>query len=94
MIYLKWKLADDGTGPEQALTDAGNGQAYVGPALDEDFGGYRIGYLDPRPTPWLDGLEKWDVTQITEAEALEAVRVLDPDAEIGPAGYFIIEPEV
>ena len=79
MIYLKWKLSDDGTwgtGPEGTIADRG-GHAEAGWAIDDD--GYRIGYL--RQTADLTGLETWDVTVITEAEAVAFCQAFFPDTE-------------
>ena len=88
MIYLKWKLSDGtwGTGPEGTIADRG-GHAEAGWAVDDD--GYRIGYLTA--TAALTGLEAWDVTEQTEAQArtfcqqFYAVAAVLPDGTIsGP----------
>ena len=80
MIYLKWKLSDDGvsgTGPEGEIDDRG-GLADAGWAVDDD--GYRIGYLTQ--TAALTGLETWDVTTQTEAQALTFCQQFYADAEV------------
>ena len=84
MIYLKWKLSNDGvwgTGPEGEIDDRG-GHAEAGWAVDDD--GYRIGYLTQ--TANLDGLDTWDVTEQTEAQSLAFCAALYADAEVLPDG--------
>ena len=90
MIYLKWKLSTDGvsgTGPEETIADRG-GRAEAGWAVDS--GGYRIGYLTA--TADLTGLETWDVTTQTEAQALTFCQQFYAAAEVLPDGY-ISSPE-
>ncbi len=80
MTYLKWKLSNDGvwgTGPEETIADRG-GHAEAGWAVDDD--GYRIGYLTQ--TAALTGLETWDVTTQTEAQALAFCQAIWEDAEV------------
>tara|TARA_R110000824_G_scaffold5724_1_gene26402 strand:- start:47 stop:328 length:282 start_codon:yes stop_codon:yes gene_type:complete len=81
MIYLKWKLSGgvSGTGPEGTIADRG-GHAEAGWAVDSD--GYRIGYLTQ--TADLTGLETWDVTAQTEAQALTFCQGLYAAAEVLP----------
>lgn len=83
MNYLKWKLSDgtSGTGPEETITARG-GHAAASWAVDA--AGYRIGYLTQ--TADLTGLETWDVTEQTEAEALAFCQGIDADAEVLPDG--------
>ena len=84
MNYLKWKLSDDGvwgTGPEETIADRG-GHAEAGWAVDDD--GYRIGYLTQIAD--LTGLETWDVTTQTEAQALTFCQAIWGDAEVLPDG--------
>ena len=84
MIYLKWKLSDDGTsgtGPEETIADRG-GLADAGWAVDG--AGYRIGYLPQ--TANLDDLGTWDVTEQTEAQAVTFCQALYADAEVLPDG--------
>jgi hypothetical protein len=85
MIYLKWKLSDgaSGSGPEETITDRG-GSAHAGWAVDND--GYRIGYLTQ--TAALTGLETWDVTEQTEAQALSFCQQFYADAEVQSDGYI------
>ena len=90
MIYLKWKLSNDGvwgTGPEGEIDDRG-GHAEAGWAVDDD--GYRIGYLTQ--TAALTGLETWDVTTQTEAQALTFCQQFYAAAAVLPDGY-ISSPE-
>ena len=86
MIYLKWKLSEDGvsgTGPEETIADRG-GHAEAGWAVDGD--GYRIGYLSGSVD--LTGLETWDVTEVTAAEALAFCQAFWADAEVLASGYI------
>ena len=90
MIYLKWKLSDGGilgTGPEGEIADRG-GRAEAGYAVDND--GYRIGYLIQ--TAALTGLETWDVTTQTEAQALTFCQQFYGDAEVGVGGRITSPP--
>ena len=90
MIYLKWKLSDDGTsgtGPEGTIADRG-GHAEAGWAVDDD--GYRIGYLTQIAD--LTGLETWDVSEQTEAEALTFCQQFYEDAGVVADGYITGPP--
>ena len=91
MIYLKWKLSDDGTsgtGPEGTI-DARGGHAAASWAVDA--AGYRIGYLPQ--TAALTGLETWDVTTQTEAQALTFCQQFYGDAEVGVDGRITSLPD-
>ena len=90
MIYLKWKLSDGvwGTGPEETIA-ARSGHAEASWAVDDD--GYRIGYLTQTAT--LTGLETWDVTTQTEAQALTFCQQFYGDAEVAAAGHIPSPPE-
>ena len=84
MTYLKWKLSDDGTsgtGPEGTIADRG-GKVSAGPYVDND--GYRIG--DLKVAADLTGLETWDVTTQTEAQALTFCQAIWEDAEVQDDG--------
>ena len=85
MIYLKWRLSNGtaGTGPEGTIADRG-GHAEAGWAVDA--AGYRIGYLTG--TANLDDLDAWDVTEVTEAEALAFCVALYADAEVLAGGHI------
>jgi len=90
MIYLKWKLSNEGvwgTGPEETIADR-SGLADAGWAVDDD--GYRIGYLPQ--TAALTGLETWDVTTQTEAQALTFCQQFYEDAEVGVDGRITSPP--
>ena len=90
MTYLKWKLSNDGvwgTGPEETIADRG-GRAEAGWAVDDD--GYRIGYLTQ--TADLTGLGTWDVTEVTEAQALAFCQVFYADAEVLTNGMISSPP--
>ena len=90
MNYLKWKLSDDGTsgtGPEGTIADRG-GHAEASWAVDND--GYRIGYLTQ--TAALTGLETWDVSEQTEAEALTFCQAFYGDAEVMADGRISAPP--
>ena len=90
MIYLKLKLSNGawGTGPEGEIDDRG-GHAEAGWAVDDD--GYRIGYLTQ--TAALTGLETWDVTTQTEAQALTFCQQFYEDAEVGADGRITSLPD-
>jgi cation diffusion facilitator CzcD-associated flavoprotein CzcO len=80
VMYLKWKLSDEGTsgtGPEETIADRG-GLAEASWAVDA--AGYRIGYLTQ--TANLDDLDTWDVTEQTEAQAVAFCAALYADAEV------------
>ena len=90
MIYLKWKLSNDGvwgTGPEGEIGDRG-GHASAGWAVDND--GYRIGYLTQ--TADLTGLGTWDVSEVTEAQALTFCQAIYADAEVMDDGRISSPP--
>ena len=92
MNYLKWKLSDDGssgTGPEGTIADRG-GHAEASWAVNND--GYRIGYLTQ--TAALTGLETWDVSEQTEAEALTFCQAFYADAEVMADGRISAPPIV
>ena len=90
MIYLKWKLSNDGvwgTGPEGEIDDRG-GHADASWAVDND--GYRIGYLTT--TAALTGLGTWDVTTQTEAQALTFCQAIWTDADVLDDGRISSPP--
>jgi hypothetical protein len=61
---------------------ARGGKASAGSYVDA--AGYRIGYLTQIAD--LTGLEMWDVTEVTEAQALTFCRQFYEDAEVIPDG--------
>ena len=89
MIYLKWELSGgvSGTGPEGTIADRG-GHAEAGWAADSN--GYRIGYLTTAAD--LTGLETWDVTTQTEAQALTFCQQFYGDAEVSADGRITGPP--
>ena len=89
MRYLKWKLSEGtyGTGPETELNEAN--KITVGAYLDSD--GYRIGYLPDLDT---SSMEEWDVTEISEADALAFAQAIWADAEIDSDGILTSEEPV
>jgi|TARA_B110001454_G_scaffold95946_1_gene90960 hypothetical protein len=105
MDYLKWRLSEGttGTGPEEAIADHGGA---VETSWAVDGSGYRIGYLTqpvvyPVSSPvsrLLDGsiepaLHHWDVTEVTEAEALTFAQSIWADAEVLSDGRLSTPPE-
>lgn len=91
MIYLKWKLSNDGvwgTGPERTIEKRG-GWVEAGWAVDDD--GYRIGYLT-RVGEGLTGLETWDVSEQTEEEALAFCQTFYAEAEVLADGRISTKP--
>ncbi len=89
MTYLKWKLSEgtSGTGPEGVIAARG-GKASAGSYVDA--AGYRIGYLTQIAD--LTGLETWDVSEQTEAEALTFCQQFYEDAEVVADGYITGPP--
>tara|TARA_R110002020_G_scaffold2255_1_gene10555 strand:- start:774 stop:1058 length:285 start_codon:yes stop_codon:yes gene_type:complete len=87
MIYLKWKITD-GTGPEDTIFSRG-GHAFAGWAVASDR--YRVGYLDSAVD--LSGLETWDVTELTESEALAFCQDFYADATVDSDGYITPPPD-
>ena len=90
MDYLKWKLSDNGfsgTGPEKVIAESG-GHAQASEYVDGE--GYRIGYMTK--TADLTGLETWDVTQVTESEALAFCQNIWAEAVIDENGFITSQP--
>ena len=84
MRYLKWKLSHGtwGTHPVVTIHDMG-GRANTGWAVDDD--GYRIAYLwEDVDITQLDSA--WDVTEVTEAQALTFCRQFYAGAEVQDGG--------
>ena len=81
MRYLKWKLSEGswGTGPEAELNKGCH--ITVGGYVDSD--GYRMGYL---PDLDLSSMGEWDVTEMTEAEALTFSQQFYAEAEVTADG--------
>ena len=92
MIYLNYKLSEGtwGSGPEETILDRGGS---LEPSPYGDSSGYRIGYLTTSVD--LTDLGDWDVTEVTEAEALAFAQALWADAEVGTDGRISsVPPEV
>ncbi len=89
MIYLKWKLSDgtSGTGPEEEIHSRGG---TLGASAYTASDGYRIGYLTTSAD--LTDLGDWDITEVTEAEALAFAQALWADAEVVAGGYLSSVP--
>jgi hypothetical protein len=86
MKYLKWKLHDpsglSGTHPVETIAAMG-GRANTGWAVDDD--GYRIAYLwEDVDISQLDSA--WDVTEVTEAQALTFCQQFYAGAEVQDGG--------
>ena len=83
MRYLKWKLSElgeSGTGPEEDL----NSTHRIGVGAYVDSDGYRIGYVPDLDISGIDA--QWDLTEVTEAEALAFCQQLDAEAVVGADG--------
>ena len=87
MRYLKWKLSEglSGTGPETELNKGCH--ITVGGYVDSD--GYRMGYL---PELDLSSMGEWDVTEMTEAEALTFSQQFYAEAEVTADGRISNAP--
>ena len=88
MRYLKWKLSEGtwGTGPEVELNSVSH-KVTVGAYVDSD--GYRMGYL---PELDLSSMGEWDVTEMTEAEALTFSQQFYAEAEVTADGHISNPP--
>ncbi len=89
MTYLKWRLSNGtwGNGPEAAIAERG-GKAEASSYVDGD--GYRVGYLTESAD--IAGLDDYDLTEISEAEALAFSRPFYADAEVLPDGRISSPP--
>ena len=88
MNYATWKLnfADPnyGTGPEQRIADLGFGAEGAWVAGQIENGGTILGYVT-EPVDESE-LTTWEVTNITQAEALAFCQSIDPEAYLLPDG--------
>ena len=88
MNYATWKLnfADPkyGTGPEDKIAELGFGAEGGWVAGEVENGGTILGYVT-EPVDESE-LTAWEVTNITEAEALEFCLALNPEAYLLPDG--------
>jgi hypothetical protein len=87
MRYFKWKLSEGtwGTGPEVKLNLVN--RIAVGGYVDAD--GYRIGYLKDYDISGADS--EWDVTEVSEADALTFAQAIWADAEVDSDGMITSE---
>ena len=88
MRYLKWKLSEgtSGTGPEMDLDRIHR----ITPGSYVDSDGYRVGYV---PDLDISGVvADWDVTELTEAEALAFCQQFYADAEVKADGCISTPP--
>jgi hypothetical protein len=94
MKYLKWKLSNglSGTYPVETIANRG-GRASTSCFVSRPDG-YRIAYLSEDCD--LTGLETWDVSEQTEAEALTFCQQFYEDAEVGADGRITgpLDPEL
>ena len=88
MRYLKWKLSEgtSGTGPEADLDQIHR----ITPGYYVDSDGYRVGYVPDFDISGVDA--DWDVTELTEAEALAFSQQFYADAEVKADGYISSPP--
>jgi hypothetical protein len=86
MRYLKWKLSEGtwGTGPEAELNSVN--KITAGGYVDSD--GYRIGYWPDIDT---SSMSEWDVTEVSEADALAFAQAIWADVEIDSDGILTHE---
>lgn len=90
MRHLKWKLSGGlaGTYPPETIAAAGG---RLQPSCYVDAHGYRIGHLISDID--VTGLDvAWDVTELSEAEALTWARGFYPDAEVLADGSISTPP--
>ena len=89
MIYCKWRLSEGvwGEGPEPVVAERG-GRLEAGAYVDA--GGYRIGYLT-EPAD-LSGLTGYDLSEVTEAEALTFCQQFYDGAAVLPDGMISSPP--
>jgi hypothetical protein len=88
MNYATWKLnftdPNYGTGPEDKIAEQGFGAEGSWVAGQVENGGTILGYVT-EPVDESE-LTTWEVTNITEAEALEFCLALNPEAYLLPEG--------
>jgi hypothetical protein len=88
MNYATWKLnfsdPNYGTGPEDKIAELGFGAEGAWAAGEVENGGTILGYVT-EPVDESE-LTAWEVTNITEAEALEFCLAVNPEAYLLPDG--------
>jgi hypothetical protein len=88
MNYATWKLnftnPNYGTGPEDKIAELGFGAEGAWVAGEIENGGTILGYVTEPVNE--SELTAWEVTNITEAEALEFCLAINPEAYLLPDG--------
>jgi hypothetical protein len=95
MKYAKWKLTwqgepSSGYGPDPIIVERGDsveGAFFEG---DGDPHNFIYGYLNDNFN--FDGLEAWQITEITQAEILEKAQELNPKCYIEENGRIASPP--
>ena len=91
MRYLKWKLSNGLSGTYPVETIASRGGTASTSCFVSRPDGYRIGYLSNDCD--LTGLSSdWDVSEVTEADALAFCQAIYPDAEVLADGRISSPP--
>jgi len=87
MKYATWVIASDGTTPESTIrTNGGQAQG----AMNLTFNTI-LGYVSDDAD--LTGLEKWQVTPLTKAQALTQAQGIAPSTFYSTDGTFITPQE-
>jgi hypothetical protein len=95
MNYATWKLNFDnseyGTGPEDAIAELGLGAEGAWAQGEVETGGTILGYT----TGVVDEakLITWEVTNVTQEQALEFCLALNPEAYLLPDGRITVPYE-
>jgi hypothetical protein len=94
MNYATWKLnfanPEYGTGPEDRIAELGFGAEGAWVSGQAENGGTILGYVT-EPVDESE-LTNWEVTNLTEAQALAFCLAINPDAYLEPDGR-ITSPE-
>jgi hypothetical protein len=95
MNYATWKLnftnPEYGTGPEDKIAELGFGAEAGWVAGIVENGGTILGYVT-EPVDEAE-LTAWEVTNLTEAEALEFCLAINPEAYLLPDGRITAPSE-
>jgi hypothetical protein len=93
--YATWKLnftnPNYGTGPEDKIAELGFGAEGAWVAEEPEKGGIILGYVT-EPVDESE-LTAWEVTNLTEAEALEFCLAINPEAYLLPDGRITAPSE-
>jgi hypothetical protein len=96
MNYATWKLnftdPNYGTGPEDTIADLGFGAEGAWVAGEVENGGTILGYLTEPADE--SQLSFWEVTNITQSEALDFCLALNPEAYLLPDGTITVPSEL